>query len=208
MHSTCPSFVTITSPSVRAAAQNTHQDKRHRSSHIQTAHFGFLLLLFLFLLRLPTRTIRAEVGEMEWMMVCLRVLVSFWGGPQPQCFLTHWTGKIRKNKIIFRQQVFSRVPLRRVCHLQTLEKSPQSLTLLDSQTLSLRGDMIESIRCSFMLDSVGFSVLAALTGRSVCAVGIFFYQIPNCVMPTLGFKPWADLLTYIYHIVNNSSVHL
>lgn len=75
--------------------------------HIQTAHLCFLLLLGSFFLCLPTRPIQVDVGEMEWMMVCLRVLASFWGGPQPECFLTHWTGKI-KNTIIFRHQVFSR----------------------------------------------------------------------------------------------------
>lgn len=151
LHSTCPSFVTITSPSVRAAAQNTHQDKRHRSSHIQTAHCTCFSLLSFLSLHLPTRPMQVEVDEMEWMMVCLRGLVSFWGGPQPECFLTHWRGKI-KNTIISRHLDFSRVelPLCRVCQLQTLEKSPQSLTLLDSQTLSLRGNVTESIHCSFI----------------------------------------------------------
>lgn len=152
---------------------------------------------------------------MEWMMVCLRGLVSFWGGPQPECFLTHWRGKI-KNKIIFRHQVFSTVvfflPLRRVCHLQTLEKSPQSLTLLDSQTLSLRGNVIESISCSFMkLRPYDWTVFFT-TGSPHWAPSVssrdFSYQIPNCVVPMLGFKPCAHSLTSVYRVVNNSSVHL
>lgn len=213
LHSTWPSFVTITSPSERAV-QNTHQDKG-------TATVTFKLHFFFFFAP-PATTPAISCGWWNEVDDGLSEGPRFvLGRTTARVLLTHWTVKI-KNTIIFPHQVF---PGRRwqsrcrVCHLQTLEKSPGSLTLLDSQTLSLRVNMIESIHCSFMrlrpyewLDNVCFSQLQTHTGCSACAVGIFlFFQIIICVMPMLCFKPCAHSLTSLrsfYGKVNNSSVHL
>lgn len=119
LHSTWPSFVTITSPSERAA-QNTHQDKG-------TATVTFKLHFLFFFFCPPAATPAISWGWWNEVDDGLSEGPRFvLGRTTARVLLTHWTVKI-KNKIIFPHQVFSR---------QALAVSVQGLSPADVRKVS------------------------------------------------------------------------